>query len=263
MVDWDELFEDVNWTALISLMVLGLILIGLSVFIGMDWSRANSIKIKLENNLAGVEEFNRKLAVPPNWKADLQGQIIELNQELRALGGKLPSEFSQPAMRQRIADLASENGVIMVSLPVFRVLSETAYIKRHTGEVVFRSSDIKRVASFYQSLINLPEPHTASTPRLAPNIDVTLTITFYSFDQDDFEKAYPCRIDVVEPAPTEVDLTKVRFFKDKLESLEYKLQQEHSGLDNTKTTYLEYCRLKNQAEALRHELDFSKAKWGK
>ena len=229
----------------------------------MDWSRANSIKTKLENNRIGIDEFNRKLAVPHNWKANLQGQLKELHQELTALGVKLPSEFNQAAMRDRISDLASENGVIMVSLPVFQALSETAYIKSYTGEVVFRSSDIKRVTNYYQALLNLPVPHTSSAPRLAPNIDVAITMTFYVFDQNAFNNAYPCRIDVVEPAPTEVDLSRVRVFKSKLESLEYKLQQERSGIENTKTTYLEYCQLTNQVESLRHELNFCKSKWGK
>ncbi len=255
MVDWDEVFEDIDWKRGIVYLVAGLVVIGAVVFVLLDWHRANALEEQLNHDLEQARNFHE------TWSPPGQGELRELEQEklqwvsrIEQAPVKLPRELFPEEYESELRRLASRYNVDIKRLSVQDETTE-GYALVLPVEIVFSSGDLDNAASFLSAIHRMDEPLAVKSQPLRLGGTMSVTVEFYGFDEEGWEDVNTCDVKSTIPDLGYRDIDKVFIFKSRLQDLKSNVDQEAATLADTKKKFTQACELQTEVDRLRTEYE--------
>ncbi len=253
MIDFDELFEDINWGRAIALLVFGIIVIVAVVFVLLDYNKARTLRTQLNNDLVKVQQFQT------TWKAPTEEQLSKLRAErdswadkVAATGVELPTEFDAGELEGLVRSAGNTSRVTLRNLSP-RPVEIDGYAKIQAFEVIFSARNLMAAQNFLNDLKGLNRPLVIESEALTPGAVMKVTVNFHGFAAGDWDEVHNCDVKTTMPEIPYREVNDVMFFKGGLEQLRAKVDQITSTLTNTKSKFVAACELRNDIDRLKEK----------
>ena len=213
MIDWDEILEDVNWKKFAGVLVLGVLVIVAAVLVGIDWHKANTLKVMLENDLKQADSFRSSWSDSNSKQiADLQAKATELENQVQATGISVPLAIDDADLESRIKAAANSSRVTIQRLNSLPTRID-GYAKIQPIQVVFDAPDTGAAKAFLTRMQQIEVPHTFSSDAVRLSGTLTINLDFYSFDDAAFKDITDCNVKVTIPTIMPRDLGGIYLFQ--------------------------------------------------
>lgn len=259
MIDWDEVFEDVNWKRGVVIVVGAFILIVAAILLGLDYHQAKLLQGQMDSSLSELARFSDQWSPPDAAELEkLKAEVEKWDQVLAKSGLSrrenpedglfLPTKFDLEAIQNQVRQAAAKYGLELAKIGPQAEFTD-GYCRVQPIEVVFSSGNGAAINGFMQSITS---PHGFKSDITAVGGPVRLTVEFYGFDLEDWRSANDCEVKFTMPEPPP-EITGVYLFKGGLNDLRSKVEQESARLTDLKRKVLERCELEAQIDRRKRE----------
>lgn len=254
MIEWDEILEDIDWKRGAAIIILGLILIGLAVFLGLQMHKANTVRNLLENDQRGLQSFQDTWSGPgQKGIKELQKELKEEEDRLAATGVTLPESLDKDAILSRLKQLASSDRVQIVKLTPSERTDEYCLI--YELGLVFSANDPRSAALFLSNLTRIPDPHSVkSQPVSIQGGTMEVTVDFYGFDLSAWNEINNCEVKLTMPNIPDREITGIYIFGGDLANLKAAVDQQKASLKDVKREFIEGCELQTELDKVRNKI---------
>lgn len=254
MIEWDEVFEDVNWTKSILLILAGIVVIGVVVFIIIDYNRAEQMKAQLQGDLETYRNFQANWTASDAKLDDLKRELEEWRERYNELGIRLPKELDEDELEDNIRSAANQNRVNLVRLYPGDKGTE-GYAKVQPFEILFSTSNASAAKNFLSSLHRMGVPHSVESEPLRLGGTMEVEIKFYAFNEDSWEEVNNCDLKVTPPDIPYRDIDNILIFKSMLEDIQAKVDQEAASLTDAKREFTKQCEMETELARIKTEYE--------
>jgi Tfp pilus assembly protein PilO len=265
MIDWDEVFEDVNWGRWIAIIVAGIVVAVAMVWVGMDYHRAKSLTLKLDDDLIQLGNFHATASIPGEKDMQaLENEKQDLANKLDAMSMRLPVKFDLDQIKAMVKEVSSRFQVDVLKVSTGRS-NVDGYCLIYPVDIAFTSNSRGALSDFLTAIQRLPVPNRMENKPILPGGVMEVTVEFYYFDEATWEKSNNCDEKLVVPTiPTrDTDLDDIVIFQGMVSDRKNKVDQELAGLVDTMNKFQQICRLSTEAGRLRTEYEVLLAKTGR
>lgn len=255
MVDWDEVFEDINWKLGATIIILGIIVIAVIIVGALDWHKARTMKHLLDSDLEQIENFQRTWSSPSQAELkDLREQKQEWEEKIAETGVKLPTSLDADELETLLRATANRNRVSVTRLAPQPQRAD-GYALVLPFEILFTSKDLSAAKTFLSDIHRINTPLAVKSEPLRLGGTMGVTVEFYAFDIDGWKEVNNCDIKTTIPEISFREIDTVKIFKSGLADLKARVDQEAASLADTKKKFTEACRLQTEVDRLRHEYE--------
>jgi len=258
MIEWDEVIEDMDLKRGFGIIVGGILLIGLSVFLGLDWQRYSTARTLLESDQKEITDF-QKSWIPPRKKViELRKELKTLEAALAAKGVELPETIDRDDIETEIERIANSDRVEIIRYSPSEKIDGYCLILE--VEVSFSSSGPRSAANFMADLGRIPYPNTLKSQPVSL-LDTTMGVTMeiYSFDLEGWEIEKSCEGMTVPDIP-ERDISEIRVFGGDIQNLKASVEQQRAGLVDVREEFIESCELQTEVEKIKNKIEIIEEK---
>jgi|GEM_PF-1710106 len=253
MIEWDE----IKWGRAIGVIILALVIIGGAIFVVNDYVISNQLKAKLEAQLEDLSNFYATYK-PPSAKdlERMQAQIEDFKKELAKLRPRLETTLDLASLENKIRERANWSGVRIDEL---NFLPETTEGFLTIYPVSIQVSGLNtQLSRFMMEIDNLGLAKRApEAPAISGNT-IKINYQFLAFDLEDWNKSYSCNLGVKPPRLENVNINRVRIFKNNLPELEQKVELQKAKLSDAQKALDKECEIQREISAYQERIKVSK-----
>ena len=253
MIDFDEF----DWRKGISAIIFALIVIGFGIYLLNDYTTSNRIKADIQNQLDRLDQFYATWKPPSqSGLAKMRSQIAQLKSELAGLERSLPLEVNTDEILQKLTEEASYAQVELETTEWDEPRTED-FLKIYPLKLAITGTS-EQISKFLIALEGLPYPNRRTGKPVITVNRLETTIEFLAFDKQGWMETYACKLPAEFPVIKEVNIKRVKFFKDDLAQLKSKLDAQLKGLQKVRKLLDEKCQLEKEISALKKQIELSK-----
>jgi len=253
MIEWDE----IKWGRAIGIIILALVIIAGAIFVVNDYIVSNRLKAKLEAQLDDLGNFYATYK-PPSAKdlERMQAQIEDFKKELAKLRPRLETSLDPNSLENKIRERANWSGVSVDELNFSPVTTEGFLILYPVSIQV--SGPNTQLSRFMMEIDNLGlAKRTPEAPAISGNT-VKINYQFLAFDLEDWNKSYSCNLGVTLPRLEEVNINRIKIFKDNLSELKQKVELQKAKLSDASKALDKECEIQKEISAYQERIKLSK-----
>jgi len=247
MVDLD----DFDWRKVAGLIIFAVLVMAGGIFVINDYLSAKRMRSVLDDQLKALSEFEQTYKPPSRAQLEeLKGRQGSLKKELEALSPRLETEVDTGKLETKIENQAVSNNVTLEKME-FQPSSKDGFLDIFPVYIIALGPN-ERLGKFISGLNNLGVPwrYSKSSPPKSSKGRIEMVIEFQAFDQEGWYQTYPCNLPAELPATTEVDVGKIKIFKDNLDDLKFQVDNAKSKMSEADQALKEKCDIERQISGL-------------
>jgi Tfp pilus assembly protein PilO len=253
MIEWD----DFDWRKVVGIILLALLVIAGAIFVIDDNVTSNRTKNSLETQLKVLNGFQNTYQPPSRKELDqMSAQVDSLKADFSKMPLKLGDSVDTAALETKIKNLASANSVSLDKLDLGAETKDKFYKVYPVALSI--SGQMEQLSKFVAALSDIGIPWRRHGEPENTTSGISMSLEFLAFDQDGWDQSYSCNLSVKVPQNLQVNIDRVRIFKDDLIGLQGQVENMQGKLADAKKTLGEQCNFQRQIDGLQTKIQMTK-----